>query len=246
MARARTSETLKWPVILALDFVTFIFSLLPGLISWSLTITMITHFFSTPLFFVSLLFSPIVLLLSYLIIIFVFRLLIPKLKPGVFSAGFNKGMVTWSLHLSLRRSQELSGLKPIIFSFYLTKFLFWRALGAHIDYRVTTSLNISIVDLPLITIGKGSTISEGTHIAAHSFVGDKLFLAPVVLGENVFLGMNCVLGAKTNIGDGSWIGFQNIINGETLPPQTKLDNWERAMGKPKPPSDPTNTQGTPS
>ena len=206
----------------------------PGAIAWSAVAVYLKSIWALPpfsFFLVSLL-SAFVLLFSFVGTVLVVRLCLPKLKRGVYPMGINLGAFTWFCHLGLSRAAEVAGVKPFLNAFYFSKYLHWRALGMKIPFGVNTSIGVSFVDLSMITIKKGSTISEGVHIACHTFVGDRLFLSHVEIGENVFIGMNCILGPKTRLGDGAWIGMNNFIS-ESIPAGTKLDNFQWEHGNPE-------------
>ena len=181
--------------------------------------------------------TPLVVYFAFVATVFAFRLAIPKLKKGVTPRPSTGEGLSWYLNLALNRAMYIAGLKPLVQSFHFTKFLYWRALGARIAYNVSTSIGVTFIDVPMISIGSGSTISEGVIISCHTFTGDRLYIAPVEIGKNVFVGMDCVIGAATKIGDESWIGFGNRLMRDTLDGGTKLDNFEWEHGKPAKKSD---------
>lgn len=214
-----------------LDTMSFILTVGPGAVGWSAVAFYVHEIWDHPYFFFLCLLSPFVLIAVFLLVLLVFRLLVPKLKRGVYPMGVNKGMLAWYCNLALSRSAEVAGVRPLLNAFYFTKFLHWRALGMKIAYAVNSSIGVSFVDLPLISIGKGSTISDSVHIACHTFVGDRLFVSPVEIGENVFIGMHCILGPKTKIGNNAWIGMHNLVS-EAIPEGGKLNNWQWEHGNP--------------
>lgn len=216
---------------LIIDFVSFILSVGPGAVGYGITLLYLRHFWDSPLFPLFACLAVIPLVLSFLLVLFVLRLMVPRLHKGIYPMAVSMGMFAWYCNLALSRAAEVSGLRPLLHSFYLTKFLHWRALGMKIAFGVNTSIGVSFVDLPLISIGAGCTISEGVHIACHTFVGDRLVIIPVEIGENVFVGMNCVIGPKTRIGDRAWIGMNNLIS-EGIAADSKLDNFAWEHGNP--------------
>ncbi|MCO5142968.1 MAG: hypothetical protein M9962_07760 [Oligoflexia bacterium] len=232
--KARVSTGLPWYAYGIIDFLGIFLSLGPGIVAWSIALTYLHSIwtFSAAKFFLYSLLAPFLLIFSFIFVLWALRLFIPKQKRGVYPMGINKGTLTWFCHLGLSRSSIIAGISPLLNAFYLTKYLHWRALGMKIAYGVNTSIGVSFVDLSMITIGKGSTVSEGVHIACHTFVGDRLFVSPVEIGENVFIGMNCILGPKTKIGAGAWVGMGNLIS-ENITEGSKLDNFKWEHGNPE-------------
>lgn len=229
----RVSTGLPPAGYLLVDLIGMLLTVGPGAFGWACLFLYLRAVWSLPppAFFAACLAAPVVVVPAFVIALFALRCLLPRLKRGVYPMGVNKGVFGWFCHLALSRSAEVSGLRPLLNAFYLTKFLHWRALGMKIPYGVNTSIGVSFVDLSLISIGAGCTISEGVHIACHTFVGDRLFLSPVEIGANVFVGMNCVLGPKTRIGDGAWIGMSNLVS-ESIAPGAKISDFQWEHGNP--------------
>lgn len=103
------------------------------------------------------------------------------------------------MHLSLNRSIRIFHIQEFIYAFYTTRYLYFKAIGANIDFNVTTAINAELVDLPLITIKKGATISDHVRIAPHLITGNKLLLTKITIGENSFIGANSKIVARTRI-----------------------------------------------
>jgi len=142
---------------------------------------------------------------SYFVILFILRMLIPKLKPGVYPIGFNKGFITWVLHLSLSRSLKIANLKELVYSTRVLRSFFFKALGARIDFDTTLAINCELSDLQLITIKKGTLIADNVKINAHLISNGKLFLSPVTIGEDCFIGEDSKINARVTISDKSII-----------------------------------------
>lgn len=227
------SKGLSYVNLIMTDVLSMIFGLGPGLLTWFSTILYVRRIWDSEYFMGLIWLAPLVLVFTFLITTFIFRMFVPKMKPGVYRLGFSRDFAAWYLTLCLGHGIRIFGLQPFFFTFYITKYLYWRAMGANIAYGVNSSLFLTLVDYPLITIKRGFSCGAYVHVACHTFVGDKLFLAPVTIEENVYLGMNTTVGPKSTIGEGSWIGFSNRIFQDRLPAGTKLDNFEWEYGNPK-------------
>ncbi|MCM2277144.1 MAG: hypothetical protein NDJ89_03645 [Oligoflexia bacterium] len=231
--RKLKSSTLPLPLTIAVDLFGLILTYGPGAIAWTAAVLWLRHFWDSRLLWLAALSSPLLATLVFLLSVFLLRLVVPRLRPGRYPMGANPGMLAWYCHLALSRAALVSGLLNFLTAFYVLKWLHWRALGARVAYGINSSIGVSLVDSPLITIREGATIGDHAHISCHTFTGNLLILKPVDIGPNVFLGMNCVVGFGTRIGEGSWIGFQNRLYNDELPPGTKLENFEWEHGRPK-------------
>lgn len=80
-------------------------------------------------------------------------------------------------------------------------------------------INVYFDDLhpELIFVGKNTIITEGTRILSH-FLDvsyddfNHQYLGKVEIGSNVFIGMNTVIVKPVEIGEGSIIGANSVVN----------------------------------
>jgi hypothetical protein len=149
---------------------------------------------------------------SFIGVIGLFRSLLPRLRTGIFQPGFNRGFIAWYCHLSLARSASVFGIRPLLQSTYLTRYLYWRAMGAKVAFGVHSSFTVDLADAPLVRIGENTTLADHARVSAHTFVGDKVYLAPVEIGSGCFVGAGASIGPKTQIEDGCWVEpGQNLL-----------------------------------
>lgn len=208
--------------LLFIDLLSVLFSLMPGVIALSLTGLFLYHGYALSWLVFPV--APFVLFFSFITIIALIRLSLPKLKPGRYKRALNKDMLAWFCHFSLSRAAKITGLISLLQSFNVLKYLYWRALGAKVSFQVMNSFDIDFVDCPLITIGKNVTLASQVSISCHSDVGSLLFLSPVVIEDDVFIAMSVKIGPGTIIKKGAWIGFGNALVNQTVEENTKLPN----------------------
>lgn len=215
---ARESKPIPIPLQLASDLLGFIYSVLPVTVTYLLLGWMIYSLYPSLLYLsLFILFFPYIASLTLLSIIFIFRLTIPKMKVGAYRVGLNKGFLSWSLNFYIGRTVALSGLKNFIMTNTILRFIYVRVMGSKISFQITGSMGVDFIDLPLIEVGKGCTLSEGVAMSAHTFTGDSLLLSAVKIGENVFLGMDVMVGPGTHIGTGTWVGARNAFIRDKIP-----------------------------
>lgn len=206
--------------LLMIDVIAFFLSLMPAVVAYGVMGLFLVHTFSKTWF--SLVFAPLVLFGSFIMVVAAIRLCLPKIKPGRYKRELNKAVLSWYCHFALSRAAKITGLLPVLQSFHVTKYLYWRALGAKVAFSITNSFDIDFVDCPLITIGSGVTLASQTTISCHSDVGKFLLLAPVVIEDDVFIGMANTIGPGTVIKKGAWIGFGNALVNQVIEENTRL------------------------
>lgn len=220
-ASAKKNE-LTVSTLILIDILSILFSLMPSVAAFSLTGLFIYHGYAKTWLVLPL--APLVLFAAFISIITLIRICLPGLKPGRYKRELSKAMVTWFCHFALARAAKIVGLSPLLQSFSITKFLYWRALGAKVSFQIMSSFDVDFVDAPLITIGKNVTLGSQVNIFCHSDVGSLLFLSPVVIEDDVFVGMNTVIGPATTIKKGAWIGFGNTLANQVIEESTRFDS----------------------
>ena len=172
------------------------------------------NFFSNPYFKIFIV--PFLIQIFFVISIYIFRLILPKLKAGVFPMNFNLGFLTWLAHSMLTRSARSFGIHYLLHSTALMRWMYWRALGAQVPYNMGNSYKVTIHDAQLISIGENSILAEDVEISCHLVRGDKILVAPVRIGTDVFVGRNTYIGPRTRIGNHAWIGMNNNLTKATV------------------------------
>jgi hypothetical protein len=245
-ARVRASKQLSYTEMLAMEIVSWTLSYVPAAIAWSVGIWSLACASGFPGTFqlncwllLAIAVLPLTLTFALSVAQFVLRMLLPRLREGVHAVGMNARTISWYGHLALNRAIHVAGLWPLVNSSQILKLLYFRSMGAQVEIPFNSSLHTTYVDMPLIRIGRGSTISEGVALSCHTFVGDKLVLKATNVGRGVFIGMHSFVGVGAELGDGAWIGMRNFIANAKVEGATKLDDYAWEKGRPKAPAEPS-------
>jgi len=219
----RSSDTqnhISSSMLICIDVLSFFISLMPSVAALSFTGLLIARGYASTWLVLPL--APLVLFSSFIAIIFLIRICLPRLKSGRYKRELSKPVFAWFCHFALSRAAKITGLSSILQSFNVTKFLYWRALGAKVSFQIMSSYDVNFVDCQLITIGKNVTLGAQVSISCHSDVGSLLLLSPVVIEDNVFIGMSTVLGPGTIAKKGAWIGFGNSFVNRVIKENDKI------------------------
>lgn len=214
------------------DLINLVLTLTPGVVAWGMTILFLRAMWESSFLLLMIFASPLVSCAVFMATLFSLRCLLPRVEPGEYAMGFNWGMFAWSCSHALAKAAAVSGLSPLIHSSYVLKFLYWRALGARIAFRVATASDVTLADLPLIAIGSGTTLAEGVQVLGHRWMGDKLVLAQVTLGRNVSVGAGAELHLGTMVSDDVRVGAGNRLYGDLIKRGTQIADYEWEHGNP--------------
>ncbi len=219
--------------LIVVETITMLFALGPAAATWYCAIVFVRSIWDSAFFYGWLALFPLVVIATFLSITLLMRLSLPKLKPGVYPIGTSPQFLTWMATLYLGHGVRIAGLQPLFSAFYGLKYLYWRAMGANIAYGINSSIFANFSDYPMLTIGRGCTISAFTLISGHTFVGNKVLIAPVNIGSNVYIGYETAISAKTTIGNGAWIGAGNRLLQDKVEANTRIENFEWQHTSPK-------------
>lgn len=220
--KGNNDKGLDLVTMLIVDFLSVVLSLIPNLITFGAVGLFLTN--SNLNVFLKIFLAPFIVFFIFMTTIFLIRICLPKLKPGQYRRSLNKAVVSWFCHFALGRAAKLSGLIRFFQAFNITKFLYWRALGANVSFYITCSYDIDFVDYPLISIGKGVTIGGATNIICHADIGNYLLLGQVKIEDDVFLAMSNTVGPNTTLKKGAWVGFGNALANQVIEEHEKLKN----------------------
>jgi hypothetical protein len=159
----------------------------------------------------------------FILVVWIIRLSLPTVKEGRYKMNFNKGFLAWVLNLALARSIRVFQLQDFVYSSYILKFLYWKAMGADIAFGINSSMYVNLVDLKLIKIEEGSMLGDEVQIGCHLIINNQILLKKVRIGKNSFIGINSKLGPGTTIGNNCQIGPWNFFMRNTISDGSKVE-----------------------
>ncbi|MCO4771716.1 MAG: hypothetical protein KDA24_16910 [Deltaproteobacteria bacterium] len=179
------------------------------------------------------------------------RLLIPREKEGTSKVFADRDFFVFLMHWML----ESYVPPPLITHIQLLTFLrlaYFRGQGCKLSWSTHISPGARIWSAGLCEFGHLTYIGEFAHVTAHLSRGDKLLLAPVIIGDGVNVGAHanispgCTIGSGVRIGplvdmapgcfvdDDAEVGPAcqmgmgvHVGKGSKLEPRSFLDSWSR-------------------
>jgi acetyltransferase-like isoleucine patch superfamily enzyme len=156
-------------------------------------------------------------LTTELLTIVVVRLLIPKPRAGNHLIGGNWDYGRW---LSSAALSEIA-LHPVIrapfWIFHFTRFLYLRALGADVSWRVSFPVDLVVRDPSLLSIAAGAQIEPGVVIE------NAVHATGRVRVDRVTIGGGCLVGAHTILMPGASLGHDARVSpGAYLGPDARV------------------------
>ncbi len=151
--------------------------------------------------------------------------LLPRLRPGRYPMMKGKVFFGWLFRSLLRRVLFVPGVKWVVMSSNVLRFLALRALGARVAFTANMSADVDVLDPALLVVGPGATIGARSFLSGHWVEGGKLVLgeirvgahsliaADVVVAPGVVIGERAVVKARVSLGPEVKVGDRADIGG---------------------------------
>ena len=144
-------------------------------------------------------------LLGLVGVVTLFRFLIPREKEGTSKVFADRDFFVFLLHWML----ESYVPAPLITHIQLLTFLrlaYFRGQGCKLSWSTHISPGARVWSAGLCEFGHMTYVGEFAHVTAHLSRGDKLLLAPVIIGDEVNIGAHANISPGVTIGKGARIG----------------------------------------
>lgn len=173
--------------------------------------------------------------------------LCPRLQPGRYPLMRGAQFYAWLFRSLLRRVLFMAGLRPLILSSSVLRFLALRGLGARVAFSSSFSNDVDVLDPSLLTVERGATLGARALVAGHYIDKGELVLGAIHIGEGALISGDVMvgpdvhvgararvqprtsiapgvrIGAEARIGVGSQLDGRAVVQqGERLPPRTHL------------------------
>jgi non-ribosomal peptide synthetase-like protein len=149
------------------------------------------------------------------------RLIMPRIKAGIFPLRSGFGVRKWLTDALMERS--LATTNTLYATLYALPWL--RLLGAKVGNRAEVS-TVSRIDPNLLSLGEESFVGDMASIGAATYHNGYIALGPTKLGRRAFVGNAAVVRSNTNLADKSLIGAHSV------PPIAAVNEGTSWMGSP--------------
>jgi acetyltransferase-like isoleucine patch superfamily enzyme len=143
--------------------------------------------------------------------------LLPRLRPGRYPLMKGKVFFGWLFRSLLRRVLFVPGVKWVVMSSNVLRFLALRAMGARVAFTANMSADVDLLDPALLEVGPGATIGARSFLSGHWVEGGKL-----VLGE-IRIGARSLVAAEVMIAPGVVVGERAVVKARaSLGPEVQV------------------------
>jgi UDP-3-O-[3-hydroxymyristoyl] glucosamine N-acyltransferase len=125
---------------------------------------------------------------------------LPRLRPGRYPLMRGAVFYGWLFRSLLRRLLMVPGLRAVLFSSNVMRFLTLRALGARVAFSASFSSDVDLLDPALLTVGAGAVVGARSLVSGHYIEGGRLILGRVVIGEGALVAAEVLIAPEVSIG----------------------------------------------
>jgi acetyltransferase-like isoleucine patch superfamily enzyme len=145
------------------------------------------------------------------VMVWVIRLPLPRLVPGLYRLPQHKIAKSWLLHFALQRILYLPLWRPIYFSVASLRTCALRALGGRVPMAISSGSDPQLLDPSLLSIGKHAVIGASVMTTCHFILAGRLKLAAITIGEGAQLHEAAKVALGSEVGAGSIIGLETLV-----------------------------------
>jgi acetyltransferase-like isoleucine patch superfamily enzyme len=161
----------------------------------------------------------VVALLALIVEVFVATSLCPPLRPGRYRMMKSVTFYSWIFRSMFRRLLFDCGLRWLLFSSNVLRFLAFRALGARVHFAASMSTDVTVTDPALLVVGAGAMIGSRSYLAGHWVEHGRLVLAKIEIGEGSLLALDVLCSPGVVIGK-----KVTVKAGAVLAPNVRIDD----------------------
>lgn len=149
--------------------------------------------------------------------------LCPRLVPGRYPMMKSPVFWGWLLRSMLRRLLLLPGLKWLVMTSNVLRFLALRAMGADVAFTASMSSDVDVLDPQLLRVARRAMIGARSIVTGHYVEQGTLVLGAISIGDGALLAADVMCGPEVTIGRGARIGARTSISvGATIGEDARL------------------------
>jgi carbonic anhydrase/acetyltransferase-like protein (isoleucine patch superfamily) len=145
-------------------------------------------------------------LIAVCMVIFLMRLVTPRLREGSHPFPMSPGARAWVIQLFIARLPQMAAFRPFFMGTFLIRYIYLRSLGAKCPFKFNTAGDAWVHDPSLIEIGEGAVISGNSIVGGHLVIGGKLRLRKTKLGARTQVHLCTTIGPGCEIEEDTTIG----------------------------------------
>lgn len=104
----------------------------------------------------------------------------------------------------------------------LLRLLFYRGMGARVDWTLLTGQGVKLTEPWLVTIGRNVTLGDGAHVTAHKVEGNVVTLEEIEIGKETVIGAGAIVFPGCRIGDNVTVGAKSTVSQRTVIPDGEV------------------------
>lgn len=156
-------------------------------------------------------------LLAHVILVFLLGEIIPKPPEGSIRVSRDRKYLIWVISRSFSDVVTSNLFITPFRALHLTRFIYFRALGAKLAYDATIDPSVNIQTPRLLAIDAGAQLEAGVKVENVVHAMGRVKISPVTVSEGALVGAHVVLmpgatlGPNARVGPGAYIGPETCV-----------------------------------
>jgi len=130
--------------------------------------------------------------------------------------------VAWFILDRIMKIMYRSPFRSLLEANNLLRTLFYRGMGARVDWTLLTGQGVKLTEPWLVTIGHNVTLGDGAHITAHKVEGNVVVLEEIQIGKETVVGAGAIVFPGCQIGDNVTVGAKSTVSQRSVIPDGEI------------------------
>jgi len=104
----------------------------------------------------------------------------------------------------------------------LLRLLFYRGMGAKVDWTLIIGQGVKLTEPWLVTLGHHVLLGDNSHLASHKVEGSVVTLEEIVIGDETVVGAGAIVFPGCRIGKNVTVGAKSTVSRRTVIPDGEV------------------------
>jgi len=130
----------------------------------------------------------------------------------------SRGAIPWFILDRLMKIMFRSPFRSLLEANCLLRMLFYRGMGAKLDWSLMIGQGVKITEPWLVKLGHHVLLGDESHLAAHKVEGSVVTLEAIEIGDETVVGAGAIVFPGCRIGNRVTIGAKSTVSRRTVIP----------------------------
>ena len=130
--------------------------------------------------------------------------------------------IAWFVLDRIMKMMYRSPFRVLLEANNLLRLLFYRGMGARVDWTLLSGQGVKLTEPWLVSIGRNVTLGDGANVTGHKVEGNVVTLEEIEIGKETVIGAGTIVFPGCRIGDNVTVGAKSMVSQRTVIPDGEV------------------------